>query len=111
MGCGFGPHTTSAGRFVVYLRGNFHAFPMRYFRRSYPQSEFSGKTYHAELDEEGFSVSGDSCSWRVRWTEVRLKGENQRVFMFSAKSTIFIFGKKYLADEQQKDIRRFAALR
>jgi hypothetical protein len=30
--------------------------------------------------------------------------------MFSGKSTIFIFGKKYLTDEQQREIRQFAAM-
>jgi|SRR5437588_11804436 len=85
-------------------------FPTRYFRRMYPESEFPGKIYHAELNEEGFSVSGDACSWRVLWSEVSRKGENDLVFMFGAKGTIFIFGKKYLTDEQQKDICRFATM-
>jgi hypothetical protein len=85
-------------------------FPTRYFRRAYPESGLAGKKYHAELDENGFSVTGDSCSWRVLWTEVLLKGENNRVFMFNAKATIFIFGKQYLTDDQQKDIRQFAAM-
>ena|SRR5436305_12384 len=85
-------------------------FPKRYFRRIYPESAFSGKVYHAELNADGFSVSGDSCSWRVLWTEVSLKGEGNLVFMFGAKGTIFIFGKKYLTDEQQKDICRFATM-
>lgn len=90
--------------------GVFNFFPNRYFRRMYPESEFSGKLYHAELNEDGFSVSGDACSWRVLWNDVSRKGENNLVFMFGAKGTIFIFGKKYLADEQQQDIRRFAAM-
>lgn len=85
-------------------------FPTRYYRRAYPNSGLAGKNYHAELDENGFSVTGDSCSWRVLWSEARRKGEDKRVFMFAAKDRIFIFGKKYLTDEQQKDIRRFAAL-
>src|SRR5579864_8587870 len=51
--------------------------------------------------ENGFSVSGVSCSCTCYGLEARLKGENKRVFMFSAKGTIFIFGKKYLTDEQQ----------
>ncbi len=85
-------------------------FPTRYFRRMYPESVFSGKVYHADLNEDGFSVSGDGCSWRVLWSEVSRKGENDLVFMFGAKGTIFIFGKKYLAAEQQKDIRRFASM-
>jgi hypothetical protein len=90
--------------------GIMSLFPTRYFRRAYPQSGLAGKNYHAELDENGFSVIGDSCSWRVLWSEASLKGENERVFMFNAKATLFIFGKKYLTDEQQKEIRRFAAM-
>ena len=87
--------------------GIVNLFPHRNFRRSYPQSGLDGKTYQAEFDEDGFTVSGDSCSWRVAWNEVSSKGENKRVFMFYAKASIFIFGKRYLTDEQQKDIRRF----
>jgi hypothetical protein len=41
---------------------------------------------------------------------VRLKGEDNRVFMFTAKGTVFMFGKKYLTAEQQKAIRQFAAM-
>jgi len=97
------------GTWFIY-GGIVSLFPTRYYRRAYPESGLAGKKYHAELDENGFSVTGDSCSWRVLWTEVSLKGENKCVFMFSAKSTIFIFGKQYLTDEQQKDIRQFAAM-
>jgi hypothetical protein len=87
--------------------GITNLFPQRYFRKAYSQSALEGKKYQAELDESGFLVSGDSCSWRVAWSEVHLKGENKRVFIFCAKGSIFIFGKKYLTDEQQRDIRRF----
>jgi hypothetical protein len=87
--------------------GITNLFPQRSFRKAYPLSQLEGKSYQAELDESGFLVSGDSCSWRVAWSEVHLKGENKRVFFFYAKGTIFIFGKKYLTDEQQRDIRRF----
>ncbi|MGB8131847.1 MAG: YcxB family protein [Candidatus Angelobacter sp.] len=87
--------------------GITNLFPQRYFRKGYLQSGLEGKSYQAELDESGFLVNGDSCSWRVAWSEVHLKGENKRVFIFYAKGTVFIFGKKYLTDEQQRDIRRF----
>lgn len=97
------------GAWFVYAGIN-NIFPTRHFRRAYPESEFAGKTYHAELEQDGFSVAGDSCGWHARWSEVRFKGENKLVFMFFAKSTIFIFGKKYLTDEQQKEIRRLAAM-
>lgn len=87
--------------------GITNLFPQRYFRKAYPQSGLAGQSYQADLDDNGFTVNGDSCSWRVAWSEVHLKGENKRVFIFCAKGTIFIFGKKYLTDEQQRDIRRF----
>ena len=92
--------------YFVYI-GVTHLFPTRYCRRYYPKSGLAGKVYHAEVDETGFSVIGDGCSWRVPWPEVRLKGEDPRVFMFTAKGTIFMFGKRYLTDEQQKAIRHF----
>jgi len=97
------------GAWFIYA-GIASLFPTRYYRRAYPESGLVGKKYHAELDENGFSVTGDSCSWRVLWTEALLKGENKRVFMFTGKGTIFIFGKKYLTHDQQADIRRFAAM-
>ena len=87
--------------------GGSHLFPTRYCRRCYPKSGLAGKVYHAELAENGFSVTGDGCSWRVLWPEVRFKGEDHCVFMFTAKGTIFTFGKKYVTDDQQKAIRQF----
>ena len=85
-------------------------FPTRHFRKYYPESGLAGKNYHAEVDEHGFSVEGDGCSWRVPWTESRFRGEDERVFMFSGKGTIFIFGKKHLTHEQQNEIRQLAAM-
>ena len=84
-------------------------FPARHYRRYYSRSDLAGKKYRAEIDESGFSVNGDGCSWRVLWAEAPHKGEDSRVFMFCAKGTIFIFGKKYLTDEQQRTLRQFAA--
>jgi hypothetical protein len=39
-----------------------------------------------------------------------VSGEDKRVFMFSGKGTVFIFGKKYLTEDQQKAIRQLAAV-
>jgi hypothetical protein len=86
-------------------------FPIRHYRRYYAQSGLAGKKYHAELDKDGFLVTGDACSWHVLWTEVLFNGEDKRVFMFSGKGTIFIFGKRYLPDEQQIAIRQLAVMR
>jgi hypothetical protein len=94
------------GSWCVYA-GIASLYPTRYYRHSYPESGLAGKKYHADLDEYGFSVSGDSCSWQAPWTDVQHKGEDKRVFMLSGKATIFMFGKKYLTDEQQREIRQF----
>jgi hypothetical protein len=96
------------GVFFIYA-GIATLFPARQYRRYYSQCDLAGKKYHAEIDESGFSVNGDGCIWRVLWREALLKGEDNRVFMFCAKGTLFIFGKKYLTDEQQQAVRQFAA--
>lgn len=88
--------------------GTATLFPRRHYRRYYSQSDLVGKKYRAEIDESGFSVNGDGCSWRVLWTEALHKGEDNCVFMFCAKGTIFIFGQKYLTGEQQQMLRQFA---
>ncbi len=95
---------------VLFIYGGIATlFPAaRHYSRYYAQSDLAGKKYCAEMNESGFSVSGDGCSWRVLWTEALHKGEDNRVFIFCAKGTIFIFGKKYLTDEQQRTLRRFA---
>ena len=46
-------------------------FPARYFRRAYPKSDLAGKSFKADVGEDGFEVRGDQCSWRVRWPGVR----------------------------------------
>lgn len=100
------------GVLLIYL-GIATLFPARYarhYRRHYFQGDLAGKKHHAEMDEKGFSVHGNGCSWRVLWTEVLFKGEDKRVFLFNAKGSLFIFGKKYLSSEQQEMIRKYAAL-
>jgi len=39
-----------------------------------------------------------------------VKGEDKSVFMLYVEGTLFIFGKKYLTDEQQHELRRLAAI-
>ena len=47
----------------------------------------------------------------VQWQGIGLKGENEKVFMIcSTGGTIFMFGKKYLTDEQQQELRRLSGL-
>ena len=85
-------------------------FPRRYYRRVYRSSELSDKSYKAELDESGFRVAGDFCEWTVKWPGLKLKGEDERVFIFCAANTIFIFGKKFLTNEQQQELRKLGGL-
>lgn len=72
----------------------------------------AGKRFKADVNEDGFEVTGDLCSWHVRWLRVRPKGENERVFIFTLypEGTIFMFGKRYLNDEQQQELRRLSGL-
>lgn len=84
--------------------------PSWYIRRLYPQSGVSGKKFLAEVNEEGFAVVGDLCGWHVRWKGVSVKGENKDVFVLYGANTLFMFGKKYLTDDQQRELRRLAAL-
>lgn len=95
---------------MVGLRGNRKPLSDALLSPFLPGIGAGWEEYHADLDNHGFSVRGDSCSWQVPWTEVQHKGEDDRVFMFSGKATIFMFGKEYLTDEQQREIRQFAAL-
>ena len=81
-------------------------FPARYFRRAYSKTDLAGKRFKADVGEDGFEVTGDVCSWRVRWPGVRVKGENERVFMLYSHGTMFMFGKKFLSSEQQDELRR-----
>ncbi|HXJ89322.1 MAG TPA: hypothetical protein VMS18_21065 [Candidatus Binatia bacterium] len=90
--------------------GFINFFPGRYYRRVYRTADLAGKKFTTNMNEDGFEVTGEYCCWRVRWPGVRLKGENERVFVICSAGTIFMFGKRYLADEQQKELRRFSGL-
>jgi len=85
-------------------------FPASYFRRAYPKADLAGKRFTVDANEDGFEVTGDLYSWRVRWPGVRLKAENEQVFMLCSQGTIFMFGKKFLTDEQQQELRRLSGL-
>jgi len=84
--------------------------PARHFRRAYAASELAGKKFKVDVNEDGFDVAGDTCSWRVKWQGVRFKGENERVFMFYSYGTVFMFGKQYLTNEQQRELRSLSGL-
>jgi hypothetical protein len=85
-------------------------FPSRYFRRAYRRFEFAGKPFEADVNENGFEIKSDFCDWSVRWPGVQLKGEDGEVFIFVSGGTIFIFGKKYLNNEQQQELRGLSGL-
>jgi hypothetical protein len=85
-------------------------FLARYFRRAYRGAEVAGKRFIADVNEDGFEVKGESCTWRVQWAGVRRKGEDSQVFMLYSQGTVFMFGKKYLSTEQQEELRRLSGL-
>lgn len=87
-----------------------YLFPARYYRRAYRSTDLSGKKFKADIDDESIDVAGEDCSWRVRWSGVRFKGESETLFMICSAGTIFMFGKKYLTDQQQQELRRLAGL-
>jgi len=99
----------SVGALCIYY-GVRYFFPAAYFRRAYHKAGMASKKFKAHLNEDGYEVTGDLCSWRIRWPGVQLKGENERVFMLYAANTIFMFGKKYLNNEQEQEFRRLSGL-
>jgi hypothetical protein len=100
---------TGIGVWWIYA-GTLSLFPGRHLRREYQGLQLAGKKFQAEVNEEGFEVVGDLRSWRVQWAGVTLKGENEHAFVLYSVGTVFMFGKKYLAAEQQQELRRLAAL-
>lgn len=97
---------------VMWIYGGIRMLlPSRHFRRAYQSSGLAGKVYKAEADESGFHVAGELHEWNVKWPGVQLKGEDERVFIFYAANTIFIFGKKFLTGEQQEELRRLSGMK
>ena len=70
----------------------------------------AGKKYQAEMNEDGFEVNEDLRGWRVRWSGVQLKGESELVFILRSQGTIFMFGKRYLNSDQQRELRKLSGL-
>jgi hypothetical protein len=86
-------------------------FPARHYRRFYPATGLAGEKFIADVTDEGLSVKGDAESWQFKWTAVRAKGESQRIFIFVIRAgTVFMFGKQYLSDDQQKELRSLSGL-
>jgi hypothetical protein len=85
-------------------------FPAWHFRRAYPKNDFAGKKFTFDANEDGFEVTADLYSWSVRWPGLRLKAENQQVFMLYSQGSIFMLGKKFLTDEQQQELRTLSGL-
>jgi hypothetical protein len=82
----------------------------RYYRRYYKRLGLADQKYRATVNEDGFQVVGDYCTWRNRWADVSPKGEDDRVFTLFAHGTLFIFAKRYLSDEQQQTLRKLAGM-
>jgi len=81
-----------------------------YYRRYYRRLGLAGQKYNAKLNEDGFQVAGNYCTWHNRWANASPKGEDDRVFMFFCHGTLFIFAKRHLADEDQQNLRTLSGL-
>jgi len=82
----------------------------RHYRKRYQQLSLRGRKYTASLTDSGFQVAGENSSWRIPWSDVSQKGEDNRVFMFYCRGVLFIFAKRSLGDEQQSLIRTLSGL-
>ena len=99
----------ATGLYLIYC-GILGFFPRLHFRRYYASSGMVGMKFHATIDNEGFEVTSDSCTWRVPWSGVSFKDENKGMFTLYAAGTLFIFAKRYLSDDQQRELRLLARL-
>ena len=106
----WGPILAALSGALCIYSGFVTFFPATYFRRAYPRSLVVDKRFKADVTEDGFEVTGESCSWHIRWPGVQFKGENEQVFMLYSHGTIFMFGKKYLSSEQQQQLRKLSGL-
>jgi hypothetical protein len=100
---------TALGAWLIYA-GLVSLFPARYYRRLYRKTEMWGKKYIAEINDDGLEVTADACSWRAAWAGVKVKGENEKVFIAYSANTIFIFGKQYLNASQQQELRTLISI-
>jgi hypothetical protein len=82
----------------------------RNYRRHYRELGIEGKEYQADVTEEGLNIAGDETTWRREWADISSKGEDRQLFMLYSRGTLFIFAKRYLTDEQQRELRSLAGL-
>jgi hypothetical protein len=85
-------------------------FLKRHYRRAYRSTNVAGETYIAEVRSDGFDVRHPSYSWSVQWSAVQVKAEADCALMLASECTIFMWGKQYLTEEQQEQIRLLAGL-
>lgn len=91
--------------------GFSNLLPARHFRRAYQKAELEGKRFQADLTIDGFAVEGEMCGWHVRWPGLKVKGEDNLVFMFYSANTVFAFGKRFLDASQQDEVRRLSGIK
>jgi hypothetical protein len=95
---------------VVDFGWNVWAFSGEISAPHLPHREVRGKKFEASMGEDYFEVAGEFCTWRIKWPGVSLKGENKDVFVFYAENYVFIFGKKYLNNAEQDELRRLIGI-
>jgi hypothetical protein len=82
----------------------------RNYRKHYRELGIEGKKYQANISEEGLNLTGDDTTWSRQWSDISSKGEDKQLFMLYSRGTLFIFAKRYLSDDQQRELRTLASL-
>lgn len=83
-------------------------FLVRHFRRFYPGTKLQGKKFNAVIDEQGIEISSNVTYTKSKWSDVTVRSEGKDAFMLYSQesATLWMFGKKYLNDEQQREMVR-----
>lgn len=95
---------------VLWLSAGVLMLASKSLSGSYETSRVQGKRYTATVDASGFEVVGPDRRWQVKWPDVRVKREDERVIMLYAKPTVFAFGKQFLTPSQQMEIRQLGGM-
>jgi hypothetical protein len=78
-----------------------------YLRKQFAGTGLAGKRYRAKVDEVGIEVVGDEAEWRMKWSYIKARREGKISFCFDGQTVMFIYGKRFLTEAQQENLRSF----
>ena len=93
------------------FRGIRGIFPNIGLGRYYQVQQLENEPYKAVVTQDGINVEGSLQGWKVKWPALTLRGENDKLFLLYCYPTVFIFGKRFLSNDQQGELRKLAGLR